>query len=257
MSREEASRWFTRGASDYEQARPSYPRAVVDLLVDEFELGPGRSVCDLAAGTGKLTRLLVAEGAEVVAVEPVASMRDQLVAAVPDVEAVDGTAESIPLPPESVDLVTVAQAFHWFDATAALAEFARVLRPDGALVIIWNVRDESVDWVRRFTELIIERTDGIPYRRDYTFDHWAVQVADTHRYTALAHARFDNPQPTDVDLVVSRAASTSYVSDLPDDRRAALLEELRAMLVAHPDVPDDDPFVFPHETDVYWCRRLP
>lgn len=256
MSGDEVSRWFSRAAADYEQARPGYPRAVLDMLVDDAGLGRGHRVCDLAAGTGKLTRLLVAEGADVVAVEPVASMRDQLIAAVPDVEVLDGTAESIPLPDDAVDLVTVAQAFHWFDAPAALDEIARVLRPGGSLVLIWNVRDESVDWVRRFTEIIIAGTDGIPYRRDYTFDHWAETVAASGRFTPLYEVRFDNAQPTDVELVVARAASTSYVSALPDDRREALLAEIREMLVAHPGVADDGPFEFPHETDVYWCRRV-
>lgn len=218
-------------------------------------MGPGRRVCDLAAGTGKLTRLLVAAGADVVAVEPVAGMRGELAAALPTVEVLDATAEDLPFGDRSVDLVTVAQAFHWFDVPAALAEIARVLRPDGGLALIWNVRDESVDWVRRFTEIIVERSDGIPYRRDYTFDAWADQVASSGGFTPLQEARFDNPQETDLELVLARAASTSFVSALPDDRREPLLAEMRTMLVGHPDVPLDGPFAFPHTTDVYWCRR--
>ena len=99
------------------------------LLVDALAIGPGRDVLDLAAGTGKLTRLLVPTGAHVVAVEPVPAMRALLT----DVDALDGTAEAIPLPDASVDAVTVGQAFHWFDPPTALAEIDRVLRPGGRL----------------------------------------------------------------------------------------------------------------------------
>src|SRR5690349_9949875 len=159
----EAAVGFERGADDYERARPSYPDAAVDLIVDVCGLGPGVTVCDLAAGTGKLTRLLVPSGAEIVAVEPVAAMRDQLLRAVPGVEVLDGTAETIPLGDGSVDAVTVAQAFHWFDTDRALPELRRVLRPGGHLVLIWNVRDESVDWVSRFTELLVAGSGGRPY----------------------------------------------------------------------------------------------
>src|SRR5690606_25154234 len=128
-----AAEGFGRGAEAYESARPSYPPDAVGEIATVCDVGPGRRVLDLAAGTGKLTRLLVPTGAEVVAVEPVAEMRAVLSAVLPGVEALDGTAEAIPLPDASVDAVTVAQAFHWFDPPVALAEIARVLRPGGTL----------------------------------------------------------------------------------------------------------------------------
>ena len=129
MSIHEAAKAFDQGAVDYEKGRPSYPADAVAKIVDVLGVGPGTRVLDLAAGTGKLTRLLVPTGAELVAVEPVAGMLDQLVAALPDVEVHDGTAEAIPLPDASVDAAVVAQAFHWFDPDVALAELARVLVP--------------------------------------------------------------------------------------------------------------------------------
>src|SRR5262245_56757726 len=109
-------------AASYERARPSYPAEAVAHLVGHGGIGPGRRVLDLAAGTGKLTRLLVPTGAEVVAVEPVPAMRDQLTAVLPGVTVHDGTAGALPLPDNSVDAVTVGQAFHWFDPPRALAE---------------------------------------------------------------------------------------------------------------------------------------
>jgi ubiquinone/menaquinone biosynthesis C-methylase UbiE len=131
-----AATGFAAAAAEYERGRPGYPPAALRAL----ELAPGLTVLDLAAGTGKLTRALAESGATVIAVEPVAEMR----AALPSsVRAVDGTAERIPLEDGAVELVTVAQAFHWFDGAAALAEIHRVLRPGGRLALIWNRRLEG------------------------------------------------------------------------------------------------------------------
>lgn len=255
---------FERGADDYERARPSYPAAAVDCLVRECGVGPATRVLDLAAGTGKLTRLLVPSGAEVVAVEPVAAMRDQLLTAMPGMTVIDGTAEAIPLPDRSVDVVTVAQAFHWFDAPVALAEIARVLRPGGALVLIWNVRDETVDWVRQFTELAVERSGGRPYTRYHaksaageamTQDH-VVAISATGLFGPVREERFDSPQDATIDIVVGRAASTSFVSALATPAREQLLADVRTMLERHPDLVGRDSFVFPHEAWVSWCRTL-
>lgn len=258
-----ASRGFERGALDYEAARPGYPPAVVDLLVAELDLGPGRRVLDLAAGTGKLTRLLVPSGADLVAVEPVAAMRAELAARVPGIEARDGTAEAIPLPDGSVDAAVVAQAFHWFDAPAALAELHRVLPPGGGLALVWNVRDESVDWVRRFGELLVEaaaddpasaefQETGKPYEEG---TDWAAVVAATGTFTPLQHRVVPWEQPVDADLLVRRAASTSFVSALPDQARSGALDRVRELAVTHPDLAGQPTFGFPHLATVYWCRR--
>src|SRR5262245_57393509 len=111
---------FGAVAADYDRGRPAYPRAVIDRLAAVASVGPGTDVLDLAAGTGKLTRQLAGLGASVVAVEPSAGMRAQFAASVPGVRVLDGTAEAIPLTDGSVDVVTVAQAFHWFRSTDAL-----------------------------------------------------------------------------------------------------------------------------------------
>jgi len=139
-----AARGFGAGARAYESARPGYPDEALGILRDEVGVGPGEEVVDLAAGTGKLTRRLVELGAAIRAVEPVGAMSLELERAVPGIEVLDGTAEAIPLPDSSCDVVTVAQAFHWFDAPAALEEISRVLRPGGRLALLWNERDETV-----------------------------------------------------------------------------------------------------------------
>jgi SAM-dependent methyltransferase len=131
---------FDRVADEYERTRPTYPLEVLDLV----PLGPDASVLDLGAGTGKLTRLLVPRYREVTAVEPLANMRAMLERVVPGVPALPGSAERIPLDDASVDGVFAAQAFHWFDKSAALPEIARVLRPGGVFAIVWNQGNDDL-----------------------------------------------------------------------------------------------------------------
>lgn len=247
-----AASGFGAGADDYERGRPSYPDDAVAWLVSHLGIGPGAAVVDLAAGTGKLTRLLVPCGADVLAVEPVAEMRAELERAVPRATVVDGTAEALPLDDASVDAVTVAQAFHWFDAPVALGECHRVLRLGGWLVLVWNVRDTSVPWVERFGELLVEAGGAKPYEEG---TDWAAVVAAHGGFTVLEERRFANDQVVTPDDLVARAASTSFVSALPDDERAAALARVRSLTDTHPDLAGRTTFTFPHHTVVHRARR--
>jgi ubiquinone/menaquinone biosynthesis C-methylase UbiE len=252
----DAAQGFDRNADVYETARPSYPAEAVAHIVGHGQIGRGRTVLDLAAGTGKLTRLLVPTGAEVVAVEPVAAMRAQLRARLPDVQALDGTAEALPLADGSVDAVTVAQAFHWFDPPVALAEMRRVLRPGGHLFLVWNTRDRAHVWVRRFGDLLVDGPDAErPYDSYYDVDYAAV-VAAAGGFTPIelwAHAW---EQPCDEDLLVARAESVSVVGALPDGERAVVLDRVRDLARTHPDLAGRSSFGFPYVTRVYRCRTL-
>lgn len=141
---------FDGAAELYERARPSYPDAAIDWLLP----ADARVVLDLGAGTGKLTRAIVDRRLECFAVDPSARMLEQLRMAVPRAHAIQGTGESIPLHDAAVDAVVVAQAWHWMDPVPATREVARVLRPAGTLGLVWNMRDERVDWVARLGEII-------------------------------------------------------------------------------------------------------
>jgi len=233
-----AATGFARGAEAYEIGRPGYPDAALEAL----GLAPGLRVLDLAAGTGKLTRALVAGGATVVAVEPVAQMR----AALPEeAEALDGTAEAIPLPDESVDLVTVAQAFHWFDGHAALVEIHRVLRPRGRLAVIWNRRVDEDAVNRAIREIVEPHRAGTPTHRG---DGWRAAFERTTLFSPLEEPVFSNDQVLDADGLAARVCSISFIASLPEPERAGVLARARELAA-------DGPVTLPHRTEVYICVK--
>src|SRR5262249_31073515 len=130
---------FGNAAREYEFGRPVWPGELIDRVAADLELGPGATVLDLGAGTGKLTRDLVPRFGRVIAVEPGDAMRGVLEEVVPDAEALAGRAEAIPVADDSVDAVFTAEAFHWYASDETVAEIVRVLRPRGGLAIFFNV----------------------------------------------------------------------------------------------------------------------
>ncbi len=223
---EEAARGFQQGADAYERGRPGYAPEAVQWLCRELALGPGRTVLDVAAGTGKLTRELVPSGATVVAVEPVPAMRAVLERVVPEATALDGTAEALPVADGSVDAIVVASAFHWFDAPAAAAEFHRVLRPGGRLALLWNRRRLDQPLQRAVDEMI-----G-PYRRRPprpSREGWREPLESGGLFQPAAEREVPFEQVLDADRFVDRFTSISYVAALPDREREAVVERLREL----------------------------
>ena len=249
-----AARGFARGADEYEAGRPSYPAGAVDLVVRELSIGPGSTVVDVGAGTGKFTRLLMPSGARVVGIEPVAEMRSVFSRVLPEVEVVDGTAESLPFDDASVDVVTAAQTFHWVDAVPAVAEVARVLRPGsrGGLALLWNRRDVSVPWSAQIKELM-DRVAGDAPRYGSTLSDggWQQAVADHGGFGPVQKATFRHEHPMTPATVRDRVSSTSYVSALDDAEREAVLREVDAIVA-----PLGESFAEPYLTEVFWCRRV-
>lgn len=145
---------FGAEAANYEAGRPDYPFEAVAWMLEPMSAG-SRRIVDVGAGTGKLTRVLAhAPGAEIVAVDPDAAMLDTLRRSVPGVPTFEGSAERMPLPDASVDAAVLGQAWHWVEPIAASTELGRVIRPGGVLGLIWNIRDERADWVRRLTDIM-------------------------------------------------------------------------------------------------------
>jgi SAM-dependent methyltransferase len=233
-----AATGFARSVEAYERARPEYPPEAIAWLARELDLRAGRTVVDLAAGSGKLTRPLAALGCEVIAIEPVAEMR---AAIGPAARALEGTAEAIPLPDDSADAVTVGQAFHWFDGPAALAEIERVLRPGGALALAWNRRpvESSTLWAA-ISELIA------PYRDDAP-SHGSGAWREAFAGRELAERRFEFSQRLDADGLADRVGSISFIAALDDAQRARLLERVRALA-------DDGPVDVPYVCELHVWR---
>jgi SAM-dependent methyltransferase len=238
---------FGSAADVYERGRPGYPGAALDWL-----LPAGRPrVVDLGAGTGKLTRQLHARGLAVTAVDPSDGMLAQLRAAVPGVPALRGSAEDIPLPDASADVVLVAQAWHWVDAERAVPEVARVLSPGGRLGLIWNQRDERVAWIRRLGEIIgrpehgHDATSGTPGSALPTSPLGSP-------FGALEIARFGWSMTLGTDRLLDLVASRSRVILLPRAERAAVLSEVRRLAATHPELVGRTEFELPYVTE---CAR--
>jgi SAM-dependent methyltransferase len=237
---------FAKGSALYERARPGYSEESVAHLVTTLAVGPASRVLDIAAGTGKLTRALVASGAAVVGSEPSASMRQIFAEVLPDTPQVGSTAEQLPFADHTFDAVTVAQAFHWFDAPAALAEMARVLRPGGGLALVWNERDESDPVVAELTR--ISKWDvHQPYPVGMDFG----KVIDASgAFGPVTRRRFPFVQELDRLAFVEQVASRSYIAVLPDDRRTAILDEIAALAARL-----DEPIPLPYTADTF-CARV-
>jgi SAM-dependent methyltransferase len=226
-----AATGFARSVEAYERGRPDYPPDAIAYLQRELDLRRGRTVVDLAAGSGKLTRQLVPLGCEVIAVEPVDEMRAAIGASI---RTLKGTAEAIPLPDASADAVTVAQAFHWFDGPKALAEIARVLRPGGTLGLVWNRRPiESSPLHAAISEIINPYRDDAPA---HATGAWRDAFA-SGELTEWTHAWC---QRMDADALADRVGSTSFVAALDDAERERVLARVRALAA---DGPVDLPYV--------------
>lgn len=231
---------FGAVADSYDRVRPSYPEAAVRWIVGD---SPARIV-DLGAGTGLLTRVLVGLGHEVVAVEPDPRMRARCAARSPEAAVLAGTAEAMPLPDGSVDGVVAGQSYHWFAGAAGHAEIARVLRPGGVFGPLWNLRDESVDWVARLSALV-SHEDGSSHQEPLTADAFGA------RFGLVENARFAQTRRYTTESLVELVLSRSYVLTAPPRRRAAIEAGVRELAAALP-----QPFDLPYVTLAYRARLV-
>ena len=215
---------FSRDAAAYQRVPPSYPAAAIRYLVGRLGLGIGAVVVDLAAGTGKLGRLLTATGARVIAVEPVEAMREQIPPY--EMEVIAGTAEAMPLPAAAADAVVVGQAFHWFDPNAALIEIHRVLRPRGGLAIVRNCRDLH-DPVQRAFEEVIRRHRSHPSLEAKLDVESAFRA--TRQFEFRGQRSFSNEHELDSHDLVALAASETSIALLEGGAHATALADFKRL----------------------------
>ncbi|GAA4535675.1 class I SAM-dependent methyltransferase [Pseudonocardia xishanensis] len=233
---------FGSAADDYARHRPDYPAAPVEWALEHT---PGPRVLDLAAGTGKLTARLLER--DVVAVDPDPGMLARLRADLPQVEALEGSAEDIPLPTASVDAVLVGQAIHWFDPERAWPEIARVLRPGGVFAGLWNCDDGAVDWVTGYASALAH---GMANPRGG--DGAELDLPEPFGPTERATFRNDRLTTTD-DLVASVRTQSWALASSEEDREAALAR-MRDYLATRPETASGS-FVLPGFTLVLRTLR--
>jgi SAM-dependent methyltransferase len=239
---------------DYEAARPSYPPDAVAWFVENLGLEPGCRVADVAAGTGKLTRLLAPTvRAGLFAVEPVAGMRATFRRVLPDVPLVAATAEAMPLRAASLDAITVAQAWHWFDHDRATAEAARVLRSGGRLGLVWNARDRTEPWVDEVWSIMDRVEKHAPWRNHDNWRDSAMRAMPG--FGPLHESEFRHTQKITPEGVVQRVASVSHVAVLPEPERAKVLAEVRDVLASQPAVRGREMVEIPYRVDCFWAER--
>lgn len=259
---------FDPDAASYDRLRPTYPPDALDwiaaalLSVDPTVIATGvigtsGALADVGAGTGILTRLLVPyadrAGSRVLAVEPLAGMRAVLHGSLPGVPVVVGVGEALPFASGSLRALTVAQAFHWFDAAHAFAEFARVLRPVGRIALVWNTRDRSRDWADRLWGIVGAAEHDAPWGPAELQHRTA--LADTRHFGPRHHASFLHVQALTPDEVVTRVRGVSHVAMLPTAARDALLDEVRTLLATHPETAGRERVDLTFRTDAYWAER--
>jgi SAM-dependent methyltransferase len=229
---------FDSVAADYERYRPDYPPAVVARLVSDLGIAPGTVVADVGAGTGKLTRALAATGARTIAVDPGAELLEILKRQAPAADALQGTAEELPLETASVDAAVAAQAYHWFDAARAVPELHRVLRPGGRLGLVWTWWDEADPRQAPLIELL-----GGPRRfTDLPSAPWFELVERTTLRTT---------RPMTRELLVGRFTTSSAYAATPDRDRERLLARVEAIAAGF-----EPSFELPQQSHVFAFRRL-
>ncbi|MEU3653384.1 class I SAM-dependent methyltransferase [Streptomyces sp. NPDC032161] len=247
---------FGAAAAAYAEHRPDYAQAAVRWAL---ERAPGPRVLDLGAGTGKLTATLVAQGADVVAVEPDPATLTELHGSLPTVRALPGSAEAIPLPDASVDAVLAGNAMHWFAMAVAGPEIARVLAPGGVLAGLWNVMDDRVGWVAGLARVSGSAAIG---PRD-TPTGWRAETAGMRLPGTGAAARFGSPRRAEfpheqrrtADSLVATLATRAGMLVMPEREREAALGRIRAYLAGRPETADGE-FALPMLTCVLRVRRL-
>lgn len=250
---EKAAVGFDRAGDSYERGRPEYPQESIEFLVNNLQINKSSVVVDLGAGTGKFTKFLIPFSNHVLAVEPVGGMRKKFASLYPDIKILIGSAEKIPIDDHSVDAVVVAQAFHWFDGPKALQEIHRVLKPKGKLGLIWNARDESMKWVSQMTRIIDPHEGGAPR---YKSMNWKKAFDSTTLFSKLNLQHFKYIQIGDVETIVDRVGSISFISALSKDDQSRVLNQVRELVITHPETKNSSEIKLPYRTDVYWCEKV-
>ena len=248
-----AQQGFGSGASLYQQVRPSYPQEVDTFLQDQLKVLPNSHIVDLGSGTGKFLPHLLKLTTQLTAVEPIASMLTELRQLYPQVATVQARSEQLPLPAQCADLVSCAQSFHWFANLQSLKEIHRILKPQAHLLLIWNQRDISVNWVNALAEMILPFEGDTP--RFHNQD-WRQVFADTDLFQLCHEQQFHHRHVGTVEQVVSkRLLSTSFIAAMPAAQQQQLKTQFEQLILEYTGLHAQDTIEFPYCTHVYVYQK--
>lgn len=243
---------FSNRVTNYVKYRPTYPKEVLQFLRDELNLQSDSVVADIGSGTGISTRMFLENGNTVYGVEPNAPMRaaaEDFLKNFPNFKSVDGTSENTTLPDQSIDFVTAAQAFHWFEPEKTRKEFERILKPDGLVVLIWNERRlDANEFLREYEKFLLEfGTDYAKVRHDYLPKE---KLGEFFR-DGFETASFKNSQIFDFEGLKGRVLSSSYMPSESDARYAEMTKSLHSLFTKHQ---ENDRIAVLYDTNVYYGK---
>lgn len=245
---------FASTAELYQHVRPSYPAAITQWLKTHLQLHSDTYLLDLGAGTGKFLPNLIQVSNHVSAAEPIAEMLQQLREHYPQVQSVQASSQQLPFPDQYFDAVLCAQSFHWFANIESLTEIHRVLKPQAALALIWNQRDERVDWVKALADSIAQYEADTPRFHKQTWKHVFQQQS---LFRAVELQTFDHVQQGTVeDVVINRLLSTSFIAAMPQAQQQQLSHQFEHIIHTYTGKHPHDYLDFPYTTYAYFFEKI-
>ena len=241
---------FSNRVENYVKFRPGYPAEVLQFLRDELDLSASSVIADIGSGTGISAKLFLENGNRVYGVEPNAVMREaaeKFLKGFPNFKSIDGTAENTNLPDESVDFVVAAQAFHWFDPSKTRAEFKRILKGNGFIVLIWNERQlDSTDFLREYEQLVLEFATDY---KDVRHEKVTAEIIGEFFQTSFHKKVFQNNQILDFEGLKGRMLSSSYIPTEENPRFGEMIKTLESLFTKHQ---KNDTIQISYDTNIYY-----